>query len=326
MGDNNSLSLQRKQQQQQQLDETTNDGRKMNQFRSRRSTASMRLCWFLLFALTAKLTSNAGGIDAFILPQLHPARNSLSMDGTVGRRKDHHASRCVLAATSGAARNTVISSIRDHFDDHKQQQNSRTMTNDDHVYCPSHDSSSSDGGLQDDINGRKSLRRPPPVTRMQRTSWLATVMESFKRTGPPPEVEDTSVLLYDVFLLINLTASISLWVVHRMDVSFMAPAISEGCLLSVLWIASGLYSGAFLYSAVDGHRPDGGPPAASMLAVNTFINTINLRLLFALASAVLEHRPVGTGVGEDLLSLEMGFGLVLMTVWRALHSRFVTRL
>jgi hypothetical protein len=307
MGDNNSRCLQRKEQQQ--LDGATNDGSKMIQFRSRRSRASMRLCCWLLALTTTKLTSN--GTDAFTLPQLHPARNSLTMDRTIGRRKDCHSRWCVLAATSGA--------------DLHQQQNSRTMTNDDHVYCLSHDSSS-DGGLQDDINGSKSSLRPPLVMRMQQTSWFAAVMESFKQTGPPPEVEDTSVLLYDIFLLINLTASISLWVVHRMDVSFMAPAISEGCLLSVLWIASGLYSGAFLYSAVDGHRPDGGPQAASMLALNTFINTINLRLLFALASAVLEHRPVGTGVGEDLLSLEMGFGLVLMTVWRALHSRFVTRL
>jgi hypothetical protein len=167
-----------------------------------------------------------------------------------------------------------------------------------------------DGGVPQQKD-RVSLK--PPMT-------LQRIMEYFQQR-PPPEVEDTSVLLYDVILLINLTASISLWVVHRMDVSFIAPAISEGCLLSLLWIVSGLFNGAFLYSAVDGHRQNGGPPAASILAVHTFVNTINLRLLFALGAAILDHRPVGTGLGEDLLSLEMGFGLVLMTVWRGLHSR-----
>jgi hypothetical protein len=220
----------------------------------------------------------------------------------------------------------------DHLDvDQHHAIASRIMTNDDQHHTdalapsanfPSSDSSS-DGGLQEDGGSGQSSLKPPLTMRLQRL-WFEA-MESFKQTGPPPEVEDTSVLLYDVFLLINLTASISLWVVHRLDVSFMASAISEGCLLSVLWIASGLYSGAFLYSAVDGHRPNGGPQAASMLALNTFVNTINLRLLFALGSAIVQHRPVGIGLGEDLLSLEMGFGLVLMTVWRALHSRFVPR-
>lgn len=208
------------------------------------------------------------------------------------------------------ARTTEIQSSRD-FNNGKQVANE--LPNDDELSrqttlrSTSDDASSTPTILQHFLNGIKEYD------------------ESFKQR-PPPEIEDTSVLLYDIFLLINLTASVSLWVVHRLDVSFIAPAISEGCLLSILWVASGLYSGAFLYSAVDGHRSDGGPRLASMLALNTFVNTMNLRLLFALGAAVVDHRPVGTGLGEDLIGLELGFGLVLMTTWRALHSKFTPRI
>lgn len=144
---------------------------------------------------------------------------------------------------------------------------------------------------------------------------------------PPIQVDDTNLLLYDVFLIVNLTLSISFWVTYRMDFTFLPIAFSEGCLLSILWIVSGLYHGMFLYSAVDGHYGSaderGGPKAAATLALNTFINAVNLRLVFALLVAVAEHRPVGMASGEQLLPLEIGFGLLLMSSWRALHS-FIT--
>jgi hypothetical protein len=101
-------------------------------------------------------------------------------------------------------------------------------------------------------------------------------------------------------------------------------------LLSLLWIAAGLYSGAFLHSAVDGHYGPGddrgGPKAAGLLAFHTFVNAINLRLLVALALAVLGHRTVGSTPGEQLIPLEVGFGLVLMSAWRTIHSSFMSRL
>jgi hypothetical protein len=68
------------------------------------------------------------------------------------------------------------------------------------------------------------------------------------------------------------------------------------------------------------------PKEAAFLGLNTFINAINLRLLFALAIAVLQHRPVGTGLGEEMVPLEVGFGLMLMTAWRMLHSSIVPRI
>lgn len=154
--------------------------------------------------------------------------------------------------------------------------------------------------------------------------------ENFSLMGRPPpfRVDDMSLMLYDIFLIINLAVSISFHVVHRMDPTYLGAAFNEGCLLSLLWICSGLYSGAFLNSAVDGHYDDerGGPKAAGLLGFHTFINTVNLRLLFALVVAFKQHRPVGMVVGEQLMPLEVGFGLILMSSWRTLHSFFVPRI
>lgn len=144
---------------------------------------------------------------------------------------------------------------------------------------------------------------------------------------PPLKVEDLNILLYDVFLIVNLSLSISFWVTHRMDFAFLPAAINEGCLFAIFWILSGLYHGAFLMSAVDGHYGStderGGPKAAAALALNTYISATNMRLVFALVSAVLQHRQVGVSTIEELIPLEIGCGIALMALWRALHS-FVT--
>eukprot|EP00551_Chaetoceros_affinis_P006477 CAMPEP_0203662198 /NCGR_PEP_ID=MMETSP0090-20130426/244_1 /ASSEMBLY_ACC=CAM_ASM_001088 /TAXON_ID=426623 /ORGANISM="Chaetoceros affinis, Strain CCMP159" /LENGTH=322 /DNA_ID=CAMNT_0050524953 /DNA_START=93 /DNA_END=1061 /DNA_ORIENTATION=+ len=146
----------------------------------------------------------------------------------------------------------------------------------------------------------------------------------------PVMVQDVSLLYYDVFLLLNLTVSISFWVVHRMSLYCIMDAFNEGCLLCILWIASGLYNGSFLYSAADGHfdmtreenLDKGGPKAAGLLGLWTFVGTINMRMVVALCLAVAEHRPVGVADGEELIPLELCFGLVLMSMWRMLHSAY----
>lgn len=147
---------------------------------------------------------------------------------------------------------------------------------------------------------------------------------------PPIRVEDINVLLYDVFLIVNLSLSISFWVTHRLSFEYLASAFSEGSLLSILWIASGLYHGAFLMSAVDGHYGStderGGPKAAAALGLTTFINAINLRLVLALLVSIIQHREVGLDPGEQLIPLEIAFGIVLMSSWRALHSWFTPRM
>ncbi|MGK3741146.1 MAG: hypothetical protein ACI8RD_013875 [Bacillariaceae sp.] len=151
---------------------------------------------------------------------------------------------------------------------------------------------------------------------------------------PPLQIDDQNVLFYDVFLIVNLSISISFWVTHRLDFNYIPAALNEGCLFSILWIISGLYHGSFLYSAMDGHydpmddeENKGGPKAAAMLAFNTFINTINLRLIAALFGAWIQHRKVGIGSPmEELIPLEVTFGLILMTMWRALHSQTTPRI
>jgi hypothetical protein len=153
-----------------------------------------------------------------------------------------------------------------------------------------------------------------------------------RRKLPPVEVEDVNVLLYDVFLIVNLSLSISFWVTHRLDFAFLSSAFDEGCLFSIFWIASGLYHGSFLYSAMDGHFPmddqngRGGPKDAAALAFNTYMNAINLRLVAALIGAWLQHRKVGVNAMEELIPLEIGCGLALMTLWRALHSSVTPRM
>lgn len=162
------------------------------------------------------------------------------------------------------------------------------------------------------------------------TDWLSsTITDLSKRKPPPIQIEDAPLLFYDIFLILNLSVSISFWVVHRMSFSDIVPAFSEGSLLSILWVIAGLWNGAFLYSAVDGHhdmtkdnQDKGGPASAAMLGLSTFVATANLRILVALATAFIEHRKVGVTNGEELIPLEIAFGLMLMSAWRMLHSTY----
>jgi len=153
-----------------------------------------------------------------------------------------------------------------------------------------------------------------------------------RKKVPPVQIDDSNVLFYDVLLIVNLSISISFWVTHRLNFEYIPSALNEGCLFSILWIVSGLYHGSFLYSSMDGHYPlddeenRGGPKAAALLAFNTYVNTINLRLIFALIGAWIQHRKVGAGIGEELLPLEIACGLILMTMWRALHSQITPRI
>lgn len=168
-------------------------------------------------------------------------------------------------------------------------------------------------------------------------NWLSSLTGAL--TGaltaplPPPDVDDADLLLYDVVLLVNLSASLSFMVVHRLDPSYLPSGLHEGAVLSICWILAGLANGAFLRSAVDGHYDllseeydaKGGPRGAGLLAVSTFVTTSSLRIIFALAAAVAEHRRVGVG-GEELIPLEIVFGVVLMSAWRCAHSANTPRI
>ncbi|KAL3812040.1 hypothetical protein ACHAXA_008946 [Cyclostephanos tholiformis] len=147
-------------------------------------------------------------------------------------------------------------------------------------------------------------------------NWLRNLYLSFRRNQPPINVDDTNLLLYDVILLMNLSVSISLFVTHRMDYFFIPSSLNEGALLSICWILAGLANGTFLFSAVDGHydprgvdyKEKGGPGGAALLALSTFVTTSSLRIVFALALANMQHRPVGSA-GEELIPLEIPFAL-----------------
>lgn len=193
----------------------------------------------------------------------------------------------------------------------------------DSLQPPSDESPSTTGEAQAKNGGMKRLLSDLPFFQ-----FFNQESDTYKKP-PPLQVEDSSLLFYDVFLLLNLSLSISFWVVHRMSLDYIGIAVSEGSLLCILWILAGLGNGAFLNSAVDGHygamSEKGGPKAAGMLGLHTFISTANLRIVVALVMAVLEHRKVGDLAGEQLIPLEILFGLVLMSCWRALHSSFVPR-
>lgn len=163
-----------------------------------------------------------------------------------------------------------------------------------------------------------------------------TILDSLKeeinryRKPPPINIEDMNLLLYDLFLIVTVSVSSSFWVVHRMDASFLGGAFNEGCLMSIMWIISGLFNGAFLWGAVDGHfgssDPRGGPKAAGLLGFHTYIGAVNLRLLFALIVAMIQHRSVGSVGGELLIPLEIGAGIAIISSWRFLHSLYVPRI
>jgi hypothetical protein len=181
---------------------------------------------------------------------------------------------------------------------------------------------------------REASETPSLLPRMMNEiPFIHLLTEHGRKKLPPAQVDDVNLLIYDVFLIVNLALSISFWVTHRLDFTFLPLAFNEGCLFSILWIVSGLYHGSFLYSALDGHFPPdtnsgrGGPKDAAALAFNTYINAINLRLIAALVGAWVQHRKVGLGDAmEQLIPLEVGCGLVLMTLWRALHSSFSPRI
>jgi len=169
-----------------------------------------------------------------------------------------------------------------------------------------------------------------PISNIPSTLWS---MLTGNGGRPPIQVDDTNVLFYDVLLLMNLSVSISFGVTHRMNLSYISSALDEGSLMCICWITAGLANGVFLYSAVDGHydplgrgedSDKGGPKAAGLLALSTFISASSIRILIALSFAVCQHRPVGVG-GEELIPLEIVVGLALMSLWRAVHSSYTPR-
>jgi hypothetical protein len=190
--------------------------------------------------------------------------------------------------------------------------------------------------MYSNVDDDKDIKDKRKESKSNDENFLAKLLQSVQKqdellkNSPPFNVEDTSLLFYDVFLIVNLALSISFWVTHRLELAMLPAAFSEGSLMSLLWIGAGLYNGAFLCSAKDGHYDSaderGGPKAAGLLAFLTFLNAINLRLVVAFGMAFIQHRPIGSIPEEQIMPLEMGFGLLLMSVFRFVHSSAVPRI
>lgn len=260
------------------------------------------------------------------LPQYVPiysrhGQASLTLKAGVSNRRVHHpsVSKCWMSQSRYETKteDSVVETERGENDHSKEPQNR-----------------GEDGQSLSDTRDHvlDEAKKQTETTKLLISRLPSMSHQSILRDLPPIKVEDTEVLFYDVFLLLNLSLSISFWVVHRLSIMHIGSALSEGSLLCILWVAAGLYNGSFLFSALDGHydpsksEGKGGPPAAGMLGLWTFVLTANLRIGIALLQAIIEHRPVGAVEGEQLIPLEILFGLVLMSAWRALHSSYVPRL
>lgn len=227
--------------------------------------------------------------------------------------------------TSNSRKSHSIAQQNDRLMLHQSRQSQQSL--DQRIVWQMETNDSDNNLIVPDVSKEKN-----PLTKGEGSSidtWLRQIVPRYVKL-PPIRVEDFNLLFYDLFLLINLSVSISFLVIHRMNFEFVGAAFNEGCLMSIFWICSGLLTGAFLNSAVDGHygslnTKDGGPKGAGLLAANTFVYAINFRLIFALLVAVYEHRQVGPAIGEQIMQLEIGFGFALMVFWRALHSSYVPR-
>jgi len=171
------------------------------------------------------------------------------------------------------------------------------------------------------------------VTGKNNTQTIASQKEQEikpKQLSPPPFiVEDTQILFYDITLLVNLCVCISTLVIHRnaSPMLHIIDGFSEGSLLSLIWLVSGLWNGAFLYSAADGHYPpsaEESPKRAGLLAFNTFVTTMNIRILLVLIDKFVLHKAATNGA-MNMILLELVFGLGLMSFWRMLRSYIIPR-
>lgn len=230
---------------------------------------------------------------------------------------------------------------------------SKALTRFENVQKNGHFRARPDGKLESDTENQSNAAGDSTKSPLQQALEGFTI-GLFRKDGfeklPPLRFEDLNLLFYDVFLIVNLSLSISFWVTHRLNPSYLGIALNEGCIFSLCWMLSGmcfefshsfmkfhhsnkpanhgtgLYHGAFLLSSVNGNSEAGGPKEAFALGLNTQIGAINIRLLFALVSAALHHREVGMMPIEGLIPLEVGCGVVLMSMWRALHSYAAPRI
>eukprot|EP00588_Corethron_pennatum_P030969 CAMPEP_0194337682 /NCGR_PEP_ID=MMETSP0171-20130528/77103_1 /TAXON_ID=218684 /ORGANISM="Corethron pennatum, Strain L29A3" /LENGTH=242 /DNA_ID=CAMNT_0039101547 /DNA_START=171 /DNA_END=899 /DNA_ORIENTATION=+ len=177
-----------------------------------------------------------------------------------------------------------------------------------------------------EFENRFNMKNEDPDGQDEEEKGLSAYFSKYKKM-PPLIVDDPTLVLYDVLLLVNLSFATSTWVVHRPSfsvsdellgasepVAHIASAVNEGCLLAILWVIAGLFNGRVFRNVGD------EPEIAAWEALNVFLTTTSLRLIVALAVAFIEHRPVGASDGESLIAIEVAFGFVMMAIWRYVYS------
>jgi hypothetical protein len=196
------------------------------------------------------------------------------------------------------------------------------------------------------INGKQTQKKDDGTIRKGSLVFLP---------NPADRIQDVQLLLFDVFLILNLTLSASFWVVYRLDVAkTMTVALNEGCVFAFCWIVAGVFNDAFRSeeSSIDvstaslPRKGDEGLTQNPYLttAINTFLTASVLRLVLALfalaassasseAATLFDASPKLTssflGVHDSqsakLIPLEFGLGAILMTTWRMIHAQFKVR-
>uniref|UniRef100_A0A7S2QVV8 Uncharacterized protein n=1 Tax=Triparma pacifica TaxID=91992 RepID=A0A7S2QVV8_9STRA len=133
-------------------------------------------------------------------------------------------------------------------------------------------------------------------------------------TNRPPLNLDFALplIIYDVFLLMNLSISLNLWVYH--SISLLPPftglnsAFVEGSRLSVCWEISSISSSFY--------HPPNVKSEPAIRAATAYTTATALLLTEELARAAMDN-----GIAGNLfLAQEIGFGGLLMVVWRTMHS------
>jgi len=207
--------------------------------------------------LTIVLIASTGFFRCFAVSAFCPHENNAKLSRATVKAFDCN-DPCQLRRTQAGHENNYILTLRFSKDDKDKDKNSS------------------------DNNGKR-------IEKVEKNKMFLDDRKIVLPSNPLEYLEDIQLLLYDVFLLMNLSVSISFWVVHRMKfdihlytvclrISFCTiplkyeimyllemfsrnssfflhsiKAFSEGSLLSLCWITAGLVNGAFLFSAVNGN-------------------------------------------------------------------------
>lgn len=86
------------------------------------------------------------------------------------------------------------------------------------------DASSQEMGLVAMANGDDTNPRLPPNSNKNQSyigNWMRNLILYYRRNRPPINVDDPTLLLYDVVLLMNLSICISFFVTHRQDYYYL---------------------------------------------------------------------------------------------------------